>query len=836
MMSYSDFLNSKVALAQSFGFSDAKTSDFSDMLKPHQRDLCVWCARGGRRAVFAAFGLGKTFIQIELVRYLSARTGKKALIILPLGVRQEFFRDGATLGVEMEYVRNDSEAAACQKAVHITNYERVRDGALNPNNYGVVSLDEAAVLRGYGTKTFQTFLRLFDKIPFRFVFTATPAPNRYKELIHYGGFLGIMDTGQALTRFFKRDSTKANNLTLHPHKEREFWLWLASWACFLTKPSDLGYSDAGYDLPPLKVVWHRIEEPFKPIVDRDGQEIMFADTVNDLKAAAAVKRDSIGLRIDRMRAIIDAEPDEHFIIWHDQEAERHAIKKALPECVEVFGSLDLETREKRIIDFSEGREKYLATKPILSGSGCNFQRRCRRAIFLGVGYKFNDFIQAVHRIYRFLQTSEVVIDIVFVESEQPVVDVLKSKWARHNALVSEMSSIIKKYGLSKESMSCELVRTIGVERQEVRGKHFVAINNDCVEETQRMPENSVDLICTSIPFGNHYEYSASYNDFGHNEDNDRFFKQMDYLTPQLLRVLKPGRIYACHVKDRILFGNTTKLGCPTVDPFHMLTTLHTCKHGFVFIGMITIETDVVRENNQTYRLGWTEQCKDGSKMGVGCPEYLLLFRKLPTDTSKAYADVPVSKTKAEYTRAQWQIDARAKWNSSGNRFLTPAEIRDLPIDELSRLFKNYYGEHVYDFGAHVELAKELEAEGKLPATFETLRVPARSRWVWDDVNRMITLNGEQSRADKIMHICPLQFDIVDRVINRYSNKGEVVFDPFGGIMTVPYRAVLLGRDGIGCELNPDYWRDGLGYLKRAEMEATSPTLFDLEQFDKASAR
>ncbi|MDP0495070.1 MAG: DNA methyltransferase [Verrucomicrobiota bacterium JB024] len=832
---YDSFLQSKVASARSFGFAEVGESDLNPMLKPHQRDVALWAIRGGRRAGFAAFGLGKTFIQLEVSRVLAKLTGKRALIVLPLGVRQEFTRDAGKLGIPVQYVRNDSEAQACTCTVHLTNYERIRDGMLDPNQYETVSLDEAAILRGYGTKTFQTFLTLFDAVPYRYVFTATPAPNRYKELIHYAGFLGIMDTGQALTRFFKRDSSKAGNLQLHPHKEREFWLWMASWACFLTKPSDLGYSDEGYDLPPLKVNWHCLQEEYRATEDRDGQAVMVADVAADLRAQAALKRDTIPLRVEKLRAIIEAEPEEHFILWHDQEAERHAIKQAVPEALEVYGSLDLETREQRILDFSDGKGKYLATKPVLSGSGCNFQRHCRRAVFMGVGYKFNDFIQAIHRIYRFLQTGEVAIDIIYVAGEQPVVDALKAKWERHKALVEEMAGLIRKYGLSQESMKNEMIRTIGVERQVRRGETFTAINNDCVYETSLLEANSVDLICTSIPFGNHYEYSPSYNDFGHNEDNERFFQQMDHLTPQLLRVLKPGRIYACHVKDRILFGNVTGTGMPTVDPFHMLTTLHILRHGFVFMGMVTIETDVVRENNQTYRLSWSEQCKDGTKMGVGCPEYLLLFRKLPSDTSTAYADTPVAKTKADYTRGRWQIDARAKWNSSGNRLLTPAEIRDLPLETVGQLFSDYFTGNVYDFGQHVELANRMDDAGRLPAVFETLRVPARSRWVWWDVNRMLTLNCEQSQKNRMMHICPLQFDIVDRVIERWSNPGDTVYDPFGGIMTVPYRAVKLGRKGIGCELNPDYWRDGCGYLERAELEASSPDLFTLAGMEQEVA-
>jgi len=212
-------------------------------------------------------------------------------------------------------------------------------------------------------------------------------------------------------------------------------------------------------------------------------------------------------------------------------------------------------------------------------------------------------------------------------------------------------------------------------------------------------------------------------------------------------------------------------------------------------------------------------------MGVGCPEYLLLFRKLPSDTSKAYADTPVSKSKEVYTRGQWQIDARGKWNSSGNRLMSSEELAKLDLAKIGAKFKAYMEDAIYNYTIHVNLANELDKLGRLPATFEALQVPARDQErIWSDISRMRVLNSEQTRKNLQNHICPLQFDIVDRVINRYSNPGEVVFDPFGGIMTVPYRAVKLGRIGYGCELNPSYWRDGVEYLQRAEMERIRPTL------------
>ena len=251
-MNYDDFLHSKIEVAPVSGFS-VSPEDINPALKPHQKDAVLWAVKGGRRALFESFGLGKTVQELEWCRLVSEHEGGKVLIVLPLGVRQEFSRDAVQLlGMKLPvYVRTMAEAEAADAPILITNYERVRDGDIDPTWFVGAALDEASVLRSYGSKTFQTFMELFKGVRYKLVATATPSPNRYKELIHYAGYLEVMDTGQALTRFFQRDSTKANNLTLYPHKEEEFWLWVSSWALFLSTPSDLGYEDTGYALPPL---------------------------------------------------------------------------------------------------------------------------------------------------------------------------------------------------------------------------------------------------------------------------------------------------------------------------------------------------------------------------------------------------------------------------------------------------------------------------------------------------------------------------------------------------------------------------------------------------------
>lgn len=342
---------------------------------------------------------------------------------------------------------------------------------------------------------------------------------------------------------------------------------------------------------------------------------------------------------------------------------------------------------------------------------------------------------------------------------------------------------------------------------EVKGKRFTAARNDSVLEVRQMEANSVGLIHTSIPFGNHYEYTSQVEDFGHNPSDRDFWKQMDFLIPELLRVLKPGRVAAIHVKDRILYGHQTKSGFMEVGPFSDECAFAFKKHGFLYEGRRTITTDVVRENNSTYRLGWTECTKDSSKMGCGLPEYLLLFRKAPSQPDTARADEPIAKDKKDYTRARWQIDAHSFWRSNGNRPLLPDEL--------------------YDYEAHVARLEQKESVNNLPAHF-FLEPPVspNPEAVWDDVNPMLCLNSEQTRRQEQNHICPLPFDIVTRVIRLYSNPGDIVFDPFAGLFTVPYIAIKLGRIGHGIELNESYFNAGVRYCQAMEAQVTLPTLFD----------
>lgn len=913
---YQRFLEAKARPAPSLGF-EVDPASINPRLKPMTQAIVPWACRGGRRALFLRFGLHKTSTQLEILRQAMMHQGGHALQVVPLGVRHEFFLEQAERHPELElrFVRRASEMGdpnppgPGRKLIHVTNYETLRDGKLDPLLFTAASLDEAAVLRGFGgTKTFRNFMATFagdprdgsgkhEGVRYRFVATAIPDPNEYVELLAYAAFLGVMDVGEAKTRFFKRDSTKADRLTLHPHKEEEFWLWVSSWALFVQKPSDLGFSDEGYELPPLDIRWHEIPSDHSAAGhERDGQGRMFANAAHGVVEASREKKRSLDARVAKMLEIRAEDPAAHRIIWHDLEDERRAIEKVVPEAKSVWGSQDLDERERRVVGFARGEIAELATKPVLNGSGCNFQRHCAWNIYLGIGFKFHDFYQSIFRTQRFGQTRRVRLDLIYTEAERETRRELERRWRQFEAQAAKMSEIIRTYGLAEDVLAGALKRSIGVERREVvitaegragdrlpgpmprpagapggeaadaareANPDFLAkiVHNDTVIETASLDTDSVDLIVTSIPFSTQYEYTPSFNDFGHSDDDAQFWRQMDFLTPELLRVLKPGRKAVIHVKDRIVPGGINGLGFQTVSPFSDDCVAHFRRHGFAFLARVTIGTDVVRENNQTYRLGWSEQCKDGTRMGHGMPEYVLEFRKPQSDRSKGYADVPVVKAKPDfvsvihgrpvaagdddfdekrirpvagtgYSRGRWQLDAHGVHRSDGNTLLLPEELQRLVhLDGKSiyRGWKEWSLTHVYNRELHVAFTEALDEAGRLPPTFMIAppHFPPGHPAIRSDVARMRTLNMLQQRKGREMHLCPLQFDIVEAAIEDFTMPGEVVLDPFGGIMTVPYCALRMGRRAIGVELNADYFADGVAYAEDAVAGRKAPTMFDL---------
>ncbi len=834
-MEYKQFLENKIVVAEDYGF---KVKESIGDLLPHAKEITKWCLKGGRRAIFASFGLTKTAMQLELAYQVINKTKKPFLIVMPLGVVGEFKRDNSLYfgnEIEAEYITDTESIEDYEPKIYLTNYERIRKGDIQASKFGGVSFDEASILRSLKTETTNYVLEHFRKIKYRFVATATPTPNDFIEILNYADYLGVIDRGHALTRFFQRDSTKAGSLTLYDNKKDEFWKWVSTWAIFINKPSDLGFDDTGYNLPKMHL--HEIEVKNYTddvITNKKGDIVLFKDTTKSLVDVSREKSDSVAIRVDKAFEIVQENGKyDNWILWHHRESERMAIEKkfkSVPhhdDLQSVYGSQTNAIKEKLLIDFSEGKYQILSSKPQIAGSGCNFQHACHNMIFVGIDYKFNDFIQAIHRVFRFRQTKEVNVYVLFTNNEREVLKTLKEKWARHIELQSEMINIVRNYGLNSDKIKADMKRQLFANPRSATIGGATVHNNDTVLHHNNLPDNYSDMILTSIPFGDHYEYSDNYNDFGHNHGNEKFFEQMDHLTPNLLRTLKPGRIAAIHVKDRIRYSYQNGTSFTTIDDFSGKTVAHFVKHGFHLVGKITVTTDVVRENNQTYRLTWGEQRKDATKMGVGLPEYILLFRKAPTESNNAYADDPVIKQIDEYLLSLWQLDAHAYWKSSGDRFLRADELSKADMKYVFNAWKKYDKQAVYDFQEHLRVCNDLDEVGKLSKLFMTIPPISSNDLVWTDVNRMNTLNASQALRKKEKHICPLQLDIIERLIYRFTNKGELIDDPFGGLFSTAYKALEMERRADSVELNPEYYDDGLFYLKSIEYKINLPTLFDL---------
>jgi hypothetical protein len=835
--SYLDFLKSKIKVASRKGI-DVNPAHLHSSLRPDQSDIVLWALAIGAGLIAPDAGMGKTRVGIEVMRQLQQHFGGKCLIATELGAMDTFVSpdpeigEAAAMGLQMQYVTNMAELLASPCAICVTNWERIRMRQFDFSGLTAFWGDEGNYIKNMAGELTNVLMAELPKVNFKYIATATPSPNETLELVNYAHVLGIADRGGILTRFFQRNSTKAGELTLHPHHTDDFWLWVKTWCIAITHPSDLGHDIPGFELPRLNLHWVEVKtKPTEAKADKHGVKKMFANVRGGLSDAARIKRESISARVANAQAITQQHPDDHFILWHHLNEELAQLNKAFKGVDgygEMFGNQKWDVRERRVADFTKGKLKYLSTKPDLCGVGANFQKHCCKAVMVGITDSFDEVYQAIKRILRFYSPfAQVDIYLQYTPEEYDIVLNLQRKWAEHNDMRSQMRVLVKQYGLDHQAQIEERRRSFMVNRVEHAGADWRLINNDAVIEWAQRPENSVGLIVSSFPFGNHYEYSDKYNDFGHNEDNLAFIRQLNYLLPHLLRCLQPGRIAAIHLKNRIHYGSVTGLGFSTFHRFTHLVCDAMEMAGFHCMGFHYIPTDVVAENNQTYRLGYSEACKDATKMGAGIPEEVWIFRKAPTSNANAYADVPVTHNKAQYSLANWQLDADAFWRSCGNRYLTPEELKTWGLDKIQKWWKHYNSQNVYNYDRHVQLLQDLDNAGKLSRTFTTIPLRSNTDFVWNDVNRMHGLNMEQSRRKLQNHICPMPFDEVDRLIEFYSMPGDVVADPFTGIGTTGVRALKKGRRFIGTELNETYAKTAVVYLKETELKNNLPTLFDV---------
>lgn len=418
MSDYAEFLQGKAISDPATGLPDVP--ELNHALFPFQRDIVAWALRRGRAAIWADCGLGKTPMQLEWASHVPGRV----LVLAPLSVAQQTVREGEKFGIDVVYARKQADAGE----ITVTNYEMLQH--FDPSEFTGIVLDESSILKAYDGKTRTEIIQAFERAPFRLACTATPSPNDMMELGNHAEFLGVMSRTEMLATFFCHDGGDTSQWRLKGHAERDFWRWLCSWAVSVRKPSDLGYDDAGFELPEL--IMHDVCVR----VDVPTTGMLFPMEAGQLQERLQARRDTIEDRVSHAAAIVNA-TDEAFICWCNLNSESDAIVRSIPGAVEIRGSDAPAVKEKRLLDFSEGRTRVLVTKPSIAGFGLNWQH-CHNAAFVGLSDSYEDFYQSVRRCWRFGQTKPVNCYVITAETEGAVVSNIRRKEAMASTMVASM--------------------------------------------------------------------------------------------------------------------------------------------------------------------------------------------------------------------------------------------------------------------------------------------------------------------------------------------------------------------------------------------------------------
>ena len=434
MDDYSLFLNRKAAKAPERGLTS--TPELASHLFPFQAHCVEHHLRIGTGGCFLDTGLGKTEVQLEFCQKATEETNKKALILTPLAVAGQTKRRAEKWGYEARVIRDQSDSG---NGINICNYDRL--DKIDPSQFGVVTLDEASIIKNFTGKTTRSIIDAFKGLRFKLAATATPAPNDHMELGNYAEFLEIMAANEMLSRFFINDtSTASQHWRIKGHAERPFWDWMASWARMAERPSDLGaFSDDGYDLPQFEVKRHRARDSRidNEFADMFGVVSLSATNLHD------VKRQTSEARAEMAASVVGADRDEPWIIWVDTDYEADACKAVLPDAIEIRGSQSIDEKEEKIAAFESGQARHIIGKPSMMGFGLDWSH-CARMAFVGRSYSYETWYQAVRRCWRFGQKRTVQVHLIVAEGENEIGRVIDRKSSDHIRMKTAMRDAMRR--------------------------------------------------------------------------------------------------------------------------------------------------------------------------------------------------------------------------------------------------------------------------------------------------------------------------------------------------------------------------------------------------------
>ncbi len=608
---YSAFLASKRVAAPSVGF-EVGPSQINAQLFSWQREIVQWALRRGRAAMFADTGLGKTGMQCEWAHQVCEHTGGNGLILAPLGVVPQTVREAAKFGIRIN--RCESQADV-RPGINVANYERLH--LFDAECFDALVLDESSILKAFDGTTRKAITEFGSKIPYRLACTATPAPNDLIEITNHAEFLGIMSGKEIIALFFTQDGNTTHKWRLKGHARREFYRWMASWCVALRRPSDLGHSDDGYVLPPLRT--HQIT-----VDGGTPTATLFAVEALTLQERQQARRDSLPQRVAACARLVNTESHEPWVVWCDLNAESGALRRAIPGAVEVRGSDSSEHKERAMLDFAEGRLQVLITKPSIAGFGMNWQH-CARVAFVGLSDSYEQLYQATRRCWRYGQSRPVDVYLITAETEGAVVKNIERKERQAQEMMDEIVKEMKAAGeLGRVRSSREEMEY----REDVAaGRNWTLYLGDSVRVVARLDPESVGLSVFSPPFPSMYAYTNSAHDMGNVASIDQMIEQFRFLAPELLRVSMPGRMACVHLMQ--LTAMKSREGYIGLHDYRGRVIQMMIEEGWNYAGEVTIDKNpqVQAVRNKERGLLFKSLATDSSVMRMALADYLIYFRK-----------------------------------------------------------------------------------------------------------------------------------------------------------------------------------------------------------------
>jgi len=623
-MDYQKFLKQKELTIKPAGF-DVNNEIINPVLFPFQRDIVRWAVKKGRCAVFLDTGLGKTFIQLEWARII----GKPTLIFAPLSVARQTIREGKKINIDVAYVRSQDELT---EGINITNYEMIDN--FDSSQVEAIILDESSIIKSISGKIRQKLIHKFRHIPYKLCCTATPAPNDYIELGNHAEFLNVCTMQEMLAMFFinankehtyiigdktiiKKGSNKGGQeWRLKHHAEDAFFKWLSNWAIVMTKPSDLGYEDGGFNLPPLNIKTIFVETNYKP------EDKLFFIGLSGIEDRLQVRTQTIEQKLEGLKQISF---DGQLIVWCGLDKESAALKKYFGNiAVEVKGSDSPEDKARSFEDFQDGKYKVLITKPKIGGFGMNFQN-ANTMVFFGINDSWETYYQAIRREWRFGQKNPVNCYIILSEYEREVLENIKRKDNQAWRLKEKMISLLKDY--EKGEIQGIDVHKDDYKEDTVTNHKWTAMLGDSCIRIKEIENNSIDMSIYSPPFADLFVYSNSYRDLGNCKNWDEFFTHYRFIVEEVLRITKPGRLSCVHTSDIPALANRDGYIGLKDFPGKVIALHEEC--GWIFTGRIFIQKNpqaqAIRVKSKA--LLFVQMQKDSSHSRPALVDQVLIFKK-----------------------------------------------------------------------------------------------------------------------------------------------------------------------------------------------------------------